>query len=1533
MPRDFVLALDEIWVKDADGKGRTVAVQATTPQELEQIVLAASASSGAETQAVMYEDGAERNDFTRRLVTPFVTVKLADQTDAASVAGLAQASSFDLPDYAPGYAVLRTGGGLAALRAVDLLSGAAGVELVEPQLARLHTKKAMPNDPLINQQWHHKFNSQAGAVAGTDLNIETAWAYPTGGAGRRGRGIRIGIVDDGLQTAHPDLSANVDTANDKDWNGNDADPNPGSGDDHGTACAGDAAARGNNSLGVSGSAPEATLVGMRLISAAVTDGQEAEAISYLPELIQIQSNSWGPSDTGSLLEGPGPLATAAFKTAAETGRGGKGTIFLWAGGNGLGANDNSNYDGYANSIYTIAVGAFDSQARQAYYSEPGANLVIVSPSNGNLPALGKTTTDRTGTNLGYNTAASPTGDYTDDFGGTSSATPTAAGVVALMLEANPNLGWRDVQEILMRSARKVSPTDTDWKAVVAPANINHNHKFGAGLIDATAAVNLATGWTNLSAQLKRTVAQTGLSVAIPNQNTTGITRDFVVGAADNLRVEHVTVAVNITHTSRGNLKVTLTSPSGTVSRLAEVHSDSGDNYPATDPEKNYPNWKFMTVRNWGENAAGTWRLKITDESASGNTTGGTLTAVTMEVFGSSTVPVNPPPAVSLTSPAGDLVVSPGAAVSLAAAASDFDATGAAGTVAQVEFLANGSVINTDTLAPYSFSWSPTVGTYQVTARATDSEGAAATSGSLRVEVRNQLPTITSAQTSPAGSAHSDQAITLTGVVSNDPEGSAVTLAYQWQSTLNGTTWTNASGQTSATLPASPSNAGLLWRCLITPNDGAQNGEVFTGPTVSVSNRPAAAATLGAGYSHQPGLYVPSVTASFTRPVIINEFSQGPSGGTAEWVELLTLEDTSLAFYDISDASDNYLLFLDDPVWDNIPAGTTIVIYNGATTKDPLLPADDLNPNDDGRMVVSSQNAAYFDDATAWPGLGNSGDSLFINDADSLTVAELSYGNSTLAAPNVGTVTGGRAAYYAGDTEEGITSGVNWRTTTSATARSLRATKALGDLFFSEYVEGTGNNKAVEVYNPSGSAVNLATAGYLVQMYFNGVTNVGTSVALTGTVAAGGVHVLAFSGSTNTLLALANQTNGSSFFNGDDAVVLRKGGTNGAVVDAIGQIGFDPGTAWSTNGVSTLDRTLRRKSAVVQGDTNATNAFNPSVEWDNFAADTFGGLGSHSTSSGPALGLGANPLSFAENAGTNASTGTVVIPATVASNVVVTLSSGNTNAATVPATATINAGSTNVTFPIAAIDNALSDGSKLVTISATAAGYAAGSVQVTVTDNETPIEGVTPGAGNSAANTQFIAGLRAGIFGQAPLYRTGTGHQMPPGLSLDPATGLLSGTPTQVGTYTIVLERYNSLGDVATQTYQLVISAAGTSYETWISGYPGLSDATRGGDPEKDGTSNLLEYFMSLDPSVSDRGLTFDFEGGVLTLDYRRSKTATGVAGVVKWHPNLTNAVGWSTNGVTDVLLSDHGTYEMRRATVPVPSEDGQRFLRLEIEAP
>ncbi|HEU5250097.1 MAG TPA: lamin tail domain-containing protein, partial [Thermoanaerobaculia bacterium] len=164
-----------------------------------------------------------------------------------------------------------------------------------------------------------------------------------------------------------------------------------------------------------------------------------------------------------------------------------------------------------------------------------------------------------------------------------------------------------------------------------------------------------------------------------------------------------------------------------------------------------------------------------------------------------------------------------------------------------------------------------------------------------------------------------------------------------------------------------------------------------------------------------------------------------------------------------------------------------------------------------------------------------------------------------------------------------------------------------ELFFSEYIEGSSNNKALEIYNGTGSAVNLATGSYNVQMFFNGSASAGLTINLTGTVASGDVYVVAQSFANATILAQADQTNGSGWFNGDDAVVLRKGTT---IVDVIGQIGFDPGTEWGTGLTSTADNTLRRKLTVAAGDTNGSDAFDPSIEWDGFATDTFSGLGCH-----------------------------------------------------------------------------------------------------------------------------------------------------------------------------------------------------------------------------------------------------------------------------------------------------------------------------------
>ena len=164
-----------------------------------------------------------------------------------------------------------------------------------------------------------------------------------------------------------------------------------------------------------------------------------------------------------------------------------------------------------------------------------------------------------------------------------------------------------------------------------------------------------------------------------------------------------------------------------------------------------------------------------------------------------------------------------------------------------------------------------------------------------------------------------------------------------------------------------------------------------------------------------------------------------------------------------------------------------------------------------------------------------------------------------------------------------------------------------DLFFSEYIEGSSFNKALEVYNGTGAPVDLAAGGYNVQQFSNGGTTASVTLNLTGTLAYGDVFVVAHSSAAAAILAQADLTSGAGLFNGDDAVILRKGTT---IIDAIGQIGVDPGTEWGTGLTSTADNTLRRKSTICAGDPNGSDAFDPALEWDGYATDTFTGLGAH-----------------------------------------------------------------------------------------------------------------------------------------------------------------------------------------------------------------------------------------------------------------------------------------------------------------------------------
>lgn len=460
------------------------------------------------------------------------------------------------------------------------------VQWMERQYERRRFKR-LPPDPLFPAQWHLNNTGQSKGTPGMDANVVPVWQQ-----GVFGNGVQVAIVDDGLQHSHPDLSDNY--AAEDSWNFNDdsADPSPVyAGDRHGTSVAGVAAARDDGiSCGV-GAAYRAGLAGIRLIADPVTDAQEAAALTFHYDNNHIFNNSWGPSDDAQRLEGPGTLTQLALEDGIENGRGGLGSIYVWAGGNGNLNHDNVNYDGYANSRHTIAVGAVDHNGVQAYYSEPGAAMLITAPASGS--GVGISTTDLLGDG-GYSD-----GNCTDGFGGTSSSAPLVSGVVSLMLEARPDLTWRDVQHILVQSAVRNDSDDSGWSQNSAGRWVNH--KYGFGMVDAQKAVELASSWVPEEPVVVYDSGVISAAQTIPDNDPDGVLLSFFV--PQNLTLEHVEVVFSATHAYRGDLAITLVSPRDTQSVLATEHLDENPDYPE---------WKFMSVRHWGESCRGLWTLKVAD---------------------------------------------------------------------------------------------------------------------------------------------------------------------------------------------------------------------------------------------------------------------------------------------------------------------------------------------------------------------------------------------------------------------------------------------------------------------------------------------------------------------------------------------------------------------------------------------------------------------------------------------------------------------------------------------------------------------------------------------------------------------------------------------------------------------------------------------------------------------------------------------------------------------------------------------------------
>lgn len=595
------------------------------------------------SEPVLYPENGIRTEYTRRYVGPRVLVKLKDGQTAEQLRVESGAASVE-EGVLDGHALLTFRDGWQSLQASEALN-IQGRE-ARPLLRRLAQRMWVPDDPFFLQQWHLKNRGQNGGLLGADANVTPAWDLTSNGLPVRGQGVTVVVVDDSLQTTHPDLAPNTPLVTDNvhaDFRDGGNDPAPTASDDaHGTSVAGVIAAKGNNTLGVTGAAPDAQLLGVRLIGGSFDAATARNALLWQPAgyTSSISNNSWG--FTGSGMYALDPIERQALQEAATTRRGNLGQITLFAAANSdqiyNGAtytSQDANYQPFANSRFVIGVAACTNEGEHSYYSNRGASVLICAPSNGGT--LGIVTTDNTGL-LGYNSALDPGGqpanpDYTNSFGGTSSATPLTSGVVALMLSANPGLGYRDVMEILATSAKKIDAGNSDW--VTNGAGFHFAHAYGAGMVDAAAAVARSLDWDNLSTPVQTASrTATNLPIPIPETPAAPLTRTFDFSSSANLRAEHVEVVIRATHGNRSDLEITLTSPSGTRSilnpiRVRPVEAITGDNDNDIGDAKN-GGWTYMTTHHWGENTSGTWTLSARD-GTSGVT--GTLDSVQVRVYG------------------------------------------------------------------------------------------------------------------------------------------------------------------------------------------------------------------------------------------------------------------------------------------------------------------------------------------------------------------------------------------------------------------------------------------------------------------------------------------------------------------------------------------------------------------------------------------------------------------------------------------------------------------------------------------------------------------------------------------------------------------------------------------------------------------------------------------------------------------------------------------------------------------------------------
>lgn len=523
-----------------------------------------------------------------------------------------------------------------------------------------NTRSGAGEDPFQVNAWHlfntgQKNFATNGGTAGMDLQLAETFT-----AGLSGKDIKILVSDDGLESTHEDLKENFESSGHKDYTlpaphtASKADPKTNN-DNHGTCVAGLIAATGGNKLGSLGVASKARLHIANFLSESVTQ-LDLYKLDQMSAGYDVYNQSWGYPQYDLVPISDDYLAQ--LESTVTTGRGGKGSLLAKSAGNDYTVRfnattrrvGNAGFDGDNTTPFTVIAAALNAKGTASSYSSPGANIWI-STFGGEFgdtdPAL--VTTDRSSCDKGYSEKTSTTNNfekggegntgcnYTSAFNGTSSASPEAAGVIALLMEANPDLTWRQIKHILAATALKVdaatttynnpyvaSPTGHTWEQgwVTNAAQFHFHNRYGFGLVQTDAAIAMAKLAPPNLGSFQRTLNTDGtwmhvrgpFTRAIPDNSATGVTD--TVSITQNYIIEAVQIRVRATHANIGQLGWELTSPAGTKSIVIPINN-------ALEGLANFSGETFLTNAFYGETSAGTWTLKAIDgrTGTTGNFTG------------------------------------------------------------------------------------------------------------------------------------------------------------------------------------------------------------------------------------------------------------------------------------------------------------------------------------------------------------------------------------------------------------------------------------------------------------------------------------------------------------------------------------------------------------------------------------------------------------------------------------------------------------------------------------------------------------------------------------------------------------------------------------------------------------------------------------------------------------------------------------------------------------------------------------------------